>query len=186
MNPKHVSIPKRMQHLNVDRRGYPVPVMVKYDDTGRPHFTMNEETIRQQVIIEDRCSICGDRLEQRRWFIGGPLSAFHPKGTYIDPPVHEECKTYALKVCPYLAAPSYAKRVGEAMAEKSSLKDDLVYNATVMSERPEVFVAVEASFSINVWGLILKKLPAWTHVTPGKPYVCVQVWQHGQMLEEQW
>ena len=85
-------IPKRMQHLPRDHRGYPIPAMVWRDQTGQPHFTINDETVRYMLLIENRCSICGTALLPLRWFVGGPLSAFDPNGMYLDPPVHRDCR----------------------------------------------------------------------------------------------
>ena len=103
MKPVDVPIPERMQHLDRDGRGYVIPWTVFRDSKGKAHFTINDENRRQTVIGRDCCPICAAKLLRGRWFVGGPGSAFHERGAYIDPPMHRECVVYALKVCPYLA-----------------------------------------------------------------------------------
>ena len=52
MKPQHsIPVPARMQQLPRDQRGYPVPVIVLRDNSGRPHFTMNDEAKRQRIIL---------------------------------------------------------------------------------------------------------------------------------------
>jgi hypothetical protein len=100
-----VPIPALMKERQVDPRGYPIPWNVLVDSTGKAHFTINDESLRQMAIRDRLCPICGHRLWRGMWFVGGPGSALHEHGAYIDPPMHKPCAEYALKVCPYLAAP---------------------------------------------------------------------------------
>ncbi|MCV9964336.1 hypothetical protein OIU34_20830 [Pararhizobium sp. BT-229] len=113
MQQKTVSIPERMRALPIDPRGYPVPVNVTRDRHGKPNFATNDETVRQTLFREDRCGICGEKLLRGRWSIGGPGSALHPDGAFLDPPMHYECAQYAVQVCPYLAMPTYSKSVSK-------------------------------------------------------------------------
>ena len=41
--------------------------------------------------------------DKRQWLVGGPASAFHPRGAYVDTPTHYACLRYALQMCPHLA-----------------------------------------------------------------------------------
>jgi hypothetical protein len=70
---KTIKIPARMRHLAIDHRGYPISVTVLVDEAGRPNFTINDEAKRQEIIREDRCPICGDKLLRGRWSVGGQL-----------------------------------------------------------------------------------------------------------------
>lgn len=129
-----------MQHLERDRRGYPIPFVVYRDKDDRPHFTINDEYKRQQVIRNDLCSICGQKLHRGRWSVGGPKSAFDKNGAYIDTPMHHECLTYALRTCPYLAMPSYVKRIDDrTLRDTNGL---VLLDQTVDDQRPVFFVAV--------------------------------------------
>jgi hypothetical protein len=52
------------------------------------------------------CSICGEKLAPaERTFITGPSCVFGSDYGCDDPPMHEECAHYALRVCPHLIAP---------------------------------------------------------------------------------
>lgn len=140
-----VPIPARMAHLEKDRRGYPIPTMVLRDETGRPHFQINEESVRQRLIRDDLCSICGKKLMRGRWFAGGPMSAFSERGLYIDPPMHEECVIYSMKVCPYLAAPNYGKEIGTKTLTGSQVeKEVILVDPTMIANRPPTFICVMA------------------------------------------
>jgi hypothetical protein len=171
-------IPKRMQHLDRDSRGYPIPVTVYRDREGRPHFTINDQATHAQLLFYDRCGICGQRLLPVRWFVGGPLSAFDPNGAYLDLPMHRQCLHYALRVCPYLAMPAYNKRI-DAGTIREPEAQRLFMDPTMIPDRPEVFVVVGArSQTVRT-----RDDPAapWC-IIPDRPYVTVEYWQHGKRL----
>ena len=76
-----------------------------------------------------------------RWFVGGPLSAFHEFGAYLDGPMHKECGTFALEHCPYLAAPNYARRIDARTIVPGTLSNAVILqDNTTIPDRPEVFV----------------------------------------------
>jgi hypothetical protein len=160
-----------MQGLARDPRGYPIPKGVLIDADGRPHFTINDEAVRQRHIAEERCPICDGRLRWRgRWFVGGPRAAFHPNGAYLDPPMHDECAHYALKVCPYLAAPNYGKRLDDKTLRGPQM---LMIDDTMIPDRPALFVAVLArSAMVTERG----------YLVPTQPFLRVEYWLHGQQL----
>lgn len=135
-----VELPERMKALPRDERGLPIPFIVWYDPDGKPHFTINDQQKQLSAAQNDLCGICGQKLEKMRWFIGGPLSAFAPGGCYIDGPMHDECVHYALRVCPYLAMPSYNNRLDD---RKVKSKGQTFVDPTVIPERPDVFVVLE-------------------------------------------
>lgn len=176
-----VPVPERMKKLPRDARGYPIFAMAFRDDSGRPHFTVNDGAIRQRMIKQDRCSICDGVLLRGRWFIGGDRSAFDPLGAYIDPPVHSECAHYALRVCPYLAAPAYASLIhGRTVPDDASLMvvdQTAIDSPTTADEiRPHLFVAVLAR------GQRFMPTQAGGVLLPAKPYIAVEYWQHGEQL----
>jgi hypothetical protein len=169
-----------MRGLARDARGLPIPATVWRDKAGRPHFTINDFTIAGRLLIEDRCGICGTALLRVRWFVGGPLSAFHPHGAYYDLPMHRGCMHYALRVCPYLAAPVYSKRV-DAKTVQGPEKERLFIDPTMIENRPTVFVAVAAT------GQQVRSSPrpaAPASIIPNRPYVAVEYWRHGKQLSE--
>jgi hypothetical protein len=170
-----------MEHLPRDHRGFPIFAMAYRDPSGRAHFTVNDEDVRQRLIRDDRCSICAGRLLRGRWFVGGEKSAFHPRGAYIDPPMHAECVRYALRVCPYLASPTYAKLIngGTLSADDPILtvnQTALVSPSTADEVRPILFVAVLAR------GQRVTPTPGSSILVPSRPYIAVEYWQHGGQL----
>jgi hypothetical protein len=166
-------IPDRMLHLERDPRGYPIPWGVYRDEDGRAHFTINDEARRLKALARDLCPICGSKLFRGRWFVGGPMSALHEAGAYIDAPMHRECMTYALQVCPYLAAPSYGKRIDDKTL--TTPPPILLEDRTMMPHRPPVFVAVMATGQKLTGGLS-------PHVVPRRPYSQIEYWCEGMRL----
>lgn len=170
-----VPLPERMRHLERDRRGYPIPEIVLRDSDGRPHFTVNDTLRMVHVLRNDLCAICGTKLFRGRWFIGGPRSAFDPHGCYIDAPAHHDCARYALRVCPYLAAPNYGRLI-----EDRTLADDepvaLRRDERCLPDRPRLFVAVHARGQEVRGGL--HDMTIW----PTRPYVGIEYWRDGHRL----
>lgn len=184
-----IPVPPRMARLERDPRGYPIPVTVYRDRGGRPHFTINNEAARQRTIAEDRCPICGGPLLRGRWLVGGPASALHPRGAYIDPPMHDECAHYALRVCPYLAAPSYGKRIDDKTLTDDGKKDaGLMLDPTMMPHRPAVFVAVMfVGRPICISDTVsngTQRIKMVRHIKPRRPYRRVEFWREGRELHD--
>ncbi len=185
VNFKDVPLPIWMEKLPKDRRGYPIPYTVMRDKDGRPHFTVNEEHKRQHVIKKGLCPICGRKLLKRRALVGGPKSAFDPAGAYIDPPMHVECARYALQVCPWLAAPSYTKRIDAKTIDPKKVDNDVVLADPSMDpSRPELFVMVIHTKAINIKGHLFGT-PFVQFIQPCWPYVDVEYWQHGERMPDE-
>lgn len=168
-----------MRHLDVDTRGYPVPCMVYRDLNGLPHFAINEEHKRWACLSDDLCSVCGGKLHRGRWFVGGALSAFHADGAFIDPPMHSECAHYALLVCPYLAAPNYAKEIGPTKASQHPHgKERIFIDTTMIPGRPrgDMFVAIMST---------KQTIFSNFNVRPEPPFSSVEFWRHGARLSEE-
>jgi hypothetical protein len=53
------SIPPCMAHLPLDDRGYPIPWSMFTDQSGRPHFTINDDRKRFESFVRDICPIPG-------------------------------------------------------------------------------------------------------------------------------
>jgi hypothetical protein len=174
-----IPIPERMKHLKVDPRGYAIPYGVVIDRDGVVHFSINDEVTRRRSIKRDLCSICGKTLLRGRWFVGGSLSAFHPAGAFIDPPMHYECSHYALQVCPYLSAPHYAREIGlhKAEAKREALDDNLVLvDPTMIPGRPrdDTFVAI-CTTGQDIFDN--------GNTKPKHPYLTIEFWKHGRLIE---
>jgi hypothetical protein len=65
----------------------------------------------------------------------------HEHGAFLDPPLHQECAEYALQVCPFLAAPSYAKRIDDKKLKPENRPDGmiLVKHGNMLPDQPERF-----------------------------------------------
>ena len=176
---RSVPLPERMQKLDRDRRGLPIPFLVVRDPGGGAHFTMNDEIKRQRCLKEDLCAICGQKLFRGKWYVGGPLSAFHPNGRYVDTPLHHDCMEYALQVCPYLAAPKYTGRLEDSTFDSEKYPGNVVIvDETMDPTRPPIFVGVMAI------GHRLSRNGIHQYLQPNKPYRAVQYWRRGERISE--
>lgn len=162
-----------MRGLQVER-GFPVPFIVLRLD-GVVRFAVNDTRRVIRCIKEKRCAICGNPLDRLMWFVGGPGSAFARHGAFVDTAMHHECMEYALRVCPYLAAPSLmAGRATErAQAQLAGNTNVIVYDPTSIPGRPEVFVAAATR----------GYTPNGDTVTPVRPYIDVEYWKHGERID---
>ena len=183
MNKRIVPIPARMQHLERDARGYPIPFNIWRDTDGVAHFTINDHKKAALCVEENRCPICGQSLDKTMWFVGGPMSAFHPNGCYIDQPMHEECSRYALQVCPYLAAPKYAGRIDARPVDPAKRQDNTFFkDPTMLPDRPLVFVRVEThSYTVLKQRAENQDL---LHLRPLRPYLSIGFWRGGALLSQ--
>lgn len=171
------TIPARMRHLERDRRGYPIPFIVFRDDTGKPHFTINDEPAVAAVITGGLCAICGKKLGDNIWCIGGPKAAFHERGCYLDPPVHKDCGTFALKTCPYIALPSYKGRIDDATLKFGDASDRvIVKDESVVPDRPALFVFSKTS------AIRIREDDMNLYVHPKRPWRAVEYWKDGVQL----
>jgi hypothetical protein len=168
-------IPQQMRHLPLDQRGYPIFFGAYIDSDGTPHFTVNDDRKRALMIAHDLCSICGKKLFRGRWFCGGPASALHERGCYIDMPMHGDCIHFALTVCPYLAAPSWSREI--ATKKAAQVKDAVVLqDPTMIPGRPTLFVVVMAVGQ--------ELLEGGAYVKPKRPYRQIEYWLHGKRLAD--
>lgn len=176
-----VGVPGRMQKLRRDRRGLPVPFIVMEDMDGRPHFTINDTRKVRVALADARCSICGARLLDNMWAIGGPLSFAHEHGAFLDPFVHKDCGTYALKVCPYIALSSWndAKRIDAKTVDPSRLPGAVLFeDRTMIPERPAFFMFGKTS---GYW--VTQPNPGHFYVHARRPYKRVEFWKDGRQID---
>lgn len=172
---KDITIPGRLASRPKDRRGYPIPWIVTIDPDGVPHFTINDYDKHFRAVTEKRCALCGHKLNGNTWLVGGPGAAFHKMGGYIDPPVHKDCGTYALKVCPFLAL-TYAKRIEDKTLRG---RDDVLVavETRVNPAQPEVFVFIKTAGITPVdagGGSVV--------LQPKRPLLAVEFWRHGERI----
>lgn len=180
-------IPPRMRWLKKDHRGFPIPCNVLIDSDGRPHFTVTDAHKALQLFAERKCQICGTMLQHAAdrfiWFVGGPKAAFHAHGAYFDGPMHHACATYALQVCPWLAAPVYSKRIDDATVDPSKVEGMLITDTTQLSdgeiaddpERPKLYVLTATTEAMVH--------PEHRIHIAKRPWSRIEYWQHGSKIE---
>jgi hypothetical protein len=168
-------IPERMRHLDRDRRGLPIPFVVYRDTTGRPHFTINDHFKVDRAAEFRLCAICGDRLGAHKWFVGGPASAFHPNGRYLDGPIHRDCGRFALQACPFLMATSYAHRIDAATLRVEDAHPGMgLIDYTQHPVQPVVFVFADTNaYTRSATGIF----------DPVRPWRAVEFWRRGVRID---
>lgn len=172
-------LPPRIAQLPKDSRGYPIPWNVLRGVDDAPLFTVNDDRRHWLALRQGLCPICGERLGRWIWFVGGPRSAFDEHGWYLDLPGHQECMTFALATCPYLALPRYMGRIDVADASKLPQEARILIDETMIADRPELFVAVAShGAEIQDRGLL------FPYTRPVRPAFGYQYWRHGRRLSE--
>jgi hypothetical protein len=130
------------------------------------------------------CGICGQKLERDAWLIGGPAAAFHEHGAYLDPPMHHDCATYALRVCPYIAT-RYAGRIDMALAKHGKwdarMRLVIASDESDLPQQPPFFVLAKPLKVIAE-----KSAPKGSVLRfhPLRPWQAVEFWHHGQQITE--
>lgn len=159
-----VETPARIARLARDARGYPIPHAVMYRADGTPDFrTIDPEKWMHAARLRC-CGICGDVLGARIAFVGGPKSI--ENRLFTDLPMHRDCATYALRVCPFLAAPTFSYR--------RSAPEGTVVNAHVSTDRPDRFgLGICRDFRLG-------RLPSNDIVIQAAAFEHVEWWLHGQ------
>jgi hypothetical protein len=118
--------PRFMQHLPIDKRGYPVPAFVEWIN-GEPEFRAMNPRFLVKAINQRLCWTCGQPLFSEEVFVIGPMCAVNRISS--EPPSHRECAVYAATNCPFLSKPQMVRR-------KDGLPADFGKNAAgVMIER---------------------------------------------------
>jgi len=110
-------VPRRMQSLPLDPRGYPVPWFVQWLDeqdqpspagVGRPEFRIMDAAKYRDAIKHDLCWCCGQRLGTYKAFLIGPMCAVNRVSS--EPPNHLECAQFSAQACPFLSRPKAQRR----------------------------------------------------------------------------
>lgn len=102
-----VDMPVRMAHQPRDKRGFPVPKFVWWNDDGEPDFRVVRPGWVTECVKHNRCWLCGGPLGRHLAFCIGPMCALNR--TNSEPPGHYECMRFAARNCPFLTRP-LAKR----------------------------------------------------------------------------
>lgn len=176
-----IEIPFALKNNPRDRRGFPIPFIVYRDDAGVPHFTINDVARSRAVLHDKLCALCGKPHKfGAMWFIGGVGAAFHENGLYADPPAHEACGRFAVRVCPFIAAPNYSKRIETRTLDPQNVSDTAVLVDNNMdNSRPPFFVLSRSSGY-----RVIEIGPMQTYIQPRRPWKDVEYWLKGEQIEQ--
>jgi len=123
--------PENIAQLPVDERGYPVPYFVAHID-GVPDFRVVDHAKVLNATIEQKCFICGSKLDQLFHFAMGPRSGLLMRTNHA--PSHKECIEYSLETCPFILYPNTQRR-------RAALPDiPLSYDTATQPARPPIYV----------------------------------------------
>ncbi len=98
MEHPHIEIPKFLSHLPV-YVGFPIP-FTTFVHEGKPDFRVTDMEKWDACVRSQLCGICGRKLGEYSYFIGGPISV--ENRLFFDPAMHKDCAEYAARICPFL------------------------------------------------------------------------------------
>lgn len=107
LRPELPDLPRYIQRLPVDKRGYPVPWFVAWID-GEPDFRIMREEAIGDAWKNDKCWVCGQRMGRFRAFAIGPMCVVNRVSA--EPPSHLDCATFSIQACPFLTRPHMRRR----------------------------------------------------------------------------
>jgi hypothetical protein len=79
--------------------GMPVPATVRWID-GKPDFRQIDVAQYARHYEHKLCAVCGTKLGLSCYWMGG--NRCRESHCFIDGPMHEECATLSIKLCPFL------------------------------------------------------------------------------------
>jgi hypothetical protein len=94
-----LAIPVFLAHLPV-YNGLPVPFTQAIID-GVPDFRATDSEKILLCVEHKLCAICGHRLGEYAYFIGGPIS--RKNHLFTDPAMHSKCADFAARICPFVS-----------------------------------------------------------------------------------
>lgn len=115
-------LPDEMKHLPIDKRGYPVPKFVNWQD-GEPDFRVIKPGWWAQCVGQKLCWLCGGHMGSRLFFVIGPMCSI--TRTTTEPPCHRGCAMFAIKNCPFLTKP-LAKRNDRDLPEERYVAGEMI------------------------------------------------------------
>jgi hypothetical protein len=174
-----VEIPRALRKRPRDRRGYPIPWIVLIDANKRPHFTINDGARTLACGRKKLCGLCGEKLRGDIAFVGGPQCFLSVRGAFSDPPMHHACAAYAIAVCPYLAAPSYGRRIDAKTLRPEATPGGVLIgeDSLVRDDRPAAFILGRAAR----FEMIVRDDGAPLFFGR-EEWLDLAVWQHGRRL----
>lgn len=104
-----VNMPSRIRQLPRNKVGYPIPFFVGINpESGELDFRITDVAKEIRCIRESLCWICGQILNSTGTFVAGPMCVVNTLSA--EPPSHQQCASYAVKVCPFMVNPNMVRR----------------------------------------------------------------------------
>jgi hypothetical protein len=180
---KDIPIPIHLSKNDRDRRGFPIPFIVYRDQNGVPHFTVDDVGKQSLTLSKKLCALCGKVLKLgQMWLISGPASSFAEDGLFTTPPAHEECARYSVRVCPFLAAPTYSRYIADKTLNPQAVHDAAyVHNDQIAPPRP-LFLVLARTSGIKL--IDSQDGSGKKYVLPRRPWKDVEFWQHGEQITQ--
>lgn len=119
IRPELEPLPKLMQSLPVDARGYAVPWFCDWID-GKPEFRSMDPVKYRRAVREKLCWVCGNKLAGVYVFVAGAMCGINR--TSAEPPSHIDCGRWSARNCPFLSNPNMVRREDEVI-NNASIRD---------------------------------------------------------------
>jgi hypothetical protein len=100
-------LPKLMENLPVDERGYVVPWFVDWIN-GKPEFRAMDGNKYRLAVRNKLCWVCGGALKGTYVFVAGPMCGINTISS--EPPCHPDCARWSARNCPFLSKPKMVRR----------------------------------------------------------------------------
>jgi hypothetical protein len=125
-----LKIPQFLAHLKT-YGGYPIP-FTQLCHVGTPDFRAVDSEHCARCLRDKLCAICGRRLGEYCYFIGGPLAK--KNRLFVGPAMHKQCAEFASQTCPFLSGQKleYSNRAAE--------HEDALLTKTPMAPRPDMML----------------------------------------------
>ena len=123
LRPELEPLTERLQTLQIDERGYPIPWFVAIID-GKPDFRMADGDKWSQAVRKKLCWVCGEQLGRTLVFVLGPMCSV--TRTTAEPPCHAECARWSARNCPFLARPHMTRRQHEEVEKLADVPGEMI------------------------------------------------------------
>lgn len=154
-------VPGRIARLPKDRRGYPIPFFVAWQD-GLPLFPVADPVKMRACHKRNLCWICGETLGAYKAFAIGPMCCVNRISS--EPPSHVDCAKFACANCPFMTQP---------LAKRADATGSVAPGGIMIERNPGVTaIWVTKSFKIENHGGALWRLG---------PATSLQFWARGRL-----
>jgi len=166
-----IHTPDRIKAMRKDERGYPIPHTVQWID-GKPDFRVIDPQKWMHAVNNCMCGVCGQKIEGVMAFVGGESSIANR--FFTDLSMHTECAEYALKVCPFIAAPKFSYLLNSEGIQQG----EMTVISSVSDKRPSRF-----GLGLTTGYKLARLMPQDDLVIWADPFITIEWWQKGAKLD---